>query len=150
MLTRLMIPLLKKNASPRACIANLSSGLAQLPGALVAVYSATKAYDDAFSYSLCAELAPYNVDVTTIFPNLVATSMSKVRPGAFIPTAESFGFDVVRQLGAVRVYPNVLHDLQAKLGQLVPDFILCGQVRKMMVATRIKAQKKAAKNEKKQ
>lgn len=67
-LTRAVIPVLNatlgaKQVARRGLIINLGSVSSLLPTALMSVYAASKAYDDALSYALSAELANQKIDV---------------------------------------------------------------------------------------
>jgi short-subunit dehydrogenase len=67
-LTRAFIPKLSavvasKTVARRGLLINLGSVSSLLPTALMPVYAASKAYDDALSYALSAELAAQKIDV---------------------------------------------------------------------------------------
>ena len=76
-----MIPFLKLHASPRSAIVNLSSISAQLPAAMLSIYAATKAFDDAFSYTLssevrnCVELDTNLIVFANVFTLMIVTKL---------------------------------------------------------------------------
>ncbi len=65
-LTYLFLPQLKKSKS--ACVLNVSSIAAFLPGPNMAVYYASKAYVQSFSEALAEELAEHDIDVIALCP----------------------------------------------------------------------------------
>ncbi|MEM1194930.1 MAG: SDR family NAD(P)-dependent oxidoreductase [Pseudomonadota bacterium] len=79
-LTTRLLPLLK--AQPRACILNVSSGLAIAPSAQGAVYCASKAGLRSFSYSLRQQLKGTGVIVIEALPPVVETQMTSDRGGS--------------------------------------------------------------------
>eukprot|EP00455_Lapot_gusevi_P035787 TRINITY_DN3964_c0_g1_i2.p2 TRINITY_DN3964_c0_g1~~TRINITY_DN3964_c0_g1_i2.p2 ORF type:complete len:161 (-),score=30.87 TRINITY_DN3964_c0_g1_i2:34-516(-) len=129
-----MIPILKKNTQPRACIAMLSSGLAFMPSCFYSVYAGSKRFDDVLAYSLAAELAPYLIDVTSVVPNLVSTNMSGyTQSSALIADPEYFGMHVVQKLGVIRVAPNPFHDFQNYIGNALPESFVMNGFRNRML-----------------
>lgn len=73
-LTHKIVPLLKKQ--PRAAIVNLSSQSAFYHVPYLAVYSATKAYNYAFSNALREELKADNIDVLALTPGTLLRGLS--------------------------------------------------------------------------
>lgn len=93
--TLAVLPCLVKHAaaspSSRALLIALSSAGGIMPTPLLATYSGTKAYVNAFSASLAAEYARARVDVETHVPLFVVSKMSKrSRPSLFIPSAAAY------------------------------------------------------------
>ena len=74
-LTSLLLPLLQQQAS--AAIVIVSSGLAYVPVANVAVYCATKAALHSFAHSLRYQLRGTGVKVFELLPPLVDTNLSR-------------------------------------------------------------------------
>jgi len=74
-LTRLFLPGMVKRRSGR--IMNVASTAAYLPGPLMAVYYATKAYVLSFSEALSNELEGTGVTVTALCPGITATGFQK-------------------------------------------------------------------------
>jgi len=76
---RLVLPEMLKNKS--GGIINLSSFTGRVPSPMLATYSATKAYIDAFSVALSSEYQSKGIDILSITPGLVVSNMSqKSRP----------------------------------------------------------------------
>lgn len=146
-LTRAVIPALQtrdKAVAPRACIMNVSSAFATLPAPLLAVYAGTKAFDDAFSVSLSAELAASKIDVMSVLPGLVSTPMSKIRPSLGAPTGLHFARTVVHQMGgSARSIPFWFHSLLVGVGKLLPESVVASQMNAHSRTIRSKALKKA-------
>jgi len=71
-LTRALIPVLKKRKN--SAIVNVSSMSCVLPGALLAVYAATKSYNNIFSKSMSAELEPFGIEVLAVTPGYVLSA----------------------------------------------------------------------------
>lgn len=76
-LTQLLLPELKKN--DEAFILNISSLAGLFPVPYKAVYSASKHFVKAFSYSLREELEEENISVTVVFPGSILTNPNVVR-----------------------------------------------------------------------
>ena len=146
-LTRAVIPLLQardKAVAPRACIMNVSSAFACMPAPLLAVYAGTKAFDDAFSVSLSAELASSKIDCMSVLPGLVSTPMSKIRPSLGAPTGLNFARTVVHQMGgSARSIPFWVHSLLVGAGKLLPESLVASQMNAHSRTIRAKALKKA-------
>eukprot|EP01096_Ripella_sp_DP13-Kostka_P006521 TRINITY_DN2339_c0_g2_i1.p2 TRINITY_DN2339_c0_g2~~TRINITY_DN2339_c0_g2_i1.p2 ORF type:complete len:315 (-),score=183.69 TRINITY_DN2339_c0_g2_i1:45-989(-) len=76
-MTKLVLPSMI-NAKAGAII-NLSSMAGVVPTPMLAVYSGTKAYLDAFSQALAVEYAGVGITAQSVTPGLVVSNMSKVR-----------------------------------------------------------------------
>ena len=76
-LTQLLLPELKKSKNPY--ILNISSLAGLFPVPYKAVYSASKHFVKAFSFSLREELASDNVTVTVVFPGSILTNPDVIR-----------------------------------------------------------------------
>ena len=63
--------------SEKGCIVNISSAAAFIPFPTFAVYSASKAYVNAFSLALDGELSPHGIRVLTTCPGQIRTNFRK-------------------------------------------------------------------------
>jgi len=147
--TKLMIPILKRRAISRgrALILNISSTSGYFPVGLMPVYSATKAYIDAFSRALSQELKPIGIDSVSIVPHYVVSDMSHFKhPSTLIPTAKKFAQDTLAKIGGgVAMFPYMWHDVYRTLISCVPSGHVAKQGYKMMKASRAKLLAKASK-----
>jgi uncharacterized protein len=75
-LTHYFLPQMKQRNAGK--ILNVASTAAFIPGPLMAVYFATKAYVLSFSEALCEELVGSNVSVTTLCPGATKTNFGAV------------------------------------------------------------------------
>ncbi|CAB0011767.1 unnamed protein product [Nesidiocoris tenuis] len=71
-------------ARGRGWIINMSSGLADIPAPLLALYGASKAFVSKFSYDLSVEYGPKNIRVQWLKPGLVATNMSQIKKTSWL------------------------------------------------------------------
>jgi uncharacterized protein len=97
-LTRLFLPDMLKRRSGR--IMNLASVTAFLPGPLMAVYYATKAYVLSFSEALASELAGSGVTVTAVCPGPTKTGF---QDRAGISSSPLFQKNVMDSMTASRI-----------------------------------------------
>jgi len=102
-LTRLFLPAMLKRSSGR--ILNLASVAAYLPGPLMAVYYATKAYVLSFSEALANELAGSGVTVTALCPGPTKTEF-QTRAG--IGESPLFKGKVMDSMTAARIGYNAM------------------------------------------
>eukprot|EP00455_Lapot_gusevi_P033503 TRINITY_DN3664_c0_g1_i3.p1 TRINITY_DN3664_c0_g1~~TRINITY_DN3664_c0_g1_i3.p1 ORF type:complete len:200 (-),score=47.87 TRINITY_DN3664_c0_g1_i3:65-664(-) len=131
LLTHALLPQLRANVgegvgkvSRRGLIANTSSLTAVTPSPLLAVYAATKAFDDHFSYCLAAELRGAGIDVTSVIPGLVCSPASGVtQPSLMAPTAHTFAHATLPHLGTSRMVPYWFHDVLVKINDLLPESV---------------------------
>jgi short-subunit dehydrogenase len=125
-------------ARKRGRILNLASTAAFLPGPLMAVYYATKAYVLSFSEAIATELEGTGVTVTALCPGPTASGFqgaarlgeSKLVAGRKLPTAADvarFGYEATMAGHAVAV-PGLTNKLTAELHRLFPRSL----VRKMV------------------
>jgi NADP-dependent 3-hydroxy acid dehydrogenase YdfG len=77
--TRAVIPHMKRQRS--GTIVNIASRVGKIGIANIAPFCAAKFALDGLSQALGAELRPYNVFVTTIFPGLINTELEPLNPG---------------------------------------------------------------------
>jgi 17beta-estradiol 17-dehydrogenase / very-long-chain 3-oxoacyl-CoA reductase len=128
-LTRLVLPILKINASPRSLVINISS-VGRLGMPYLSIYSATKAYNAAFSASLTREFRIFNtpIDCLAIVPGEVHTDGQRF--AAPSPSAKRFASAIVscvdeavrRKL--VECTPYWLHALQFIALEWLPEDVL--------------------------
>jgi len=125
-------------ARKRGRILNLASTAAFLPGPLMAVYYATKAYVLSFSEAIVTELEGTGVTVTALCPGPTASGFqaaarlgqSKLVAGRKLPTAADiarFGYEATMSGRAVAV-PGLTNKLTAELHRFFPRSL----VRKMV------------------
>lgn len=127
-LTRELIPLLKKR--PQAKIVNISSGVARLPYAGLAVYGASKGFISSFSESLACELYNTNIKVLCFHPAFTDTPFIKSSqmdlqhvPQFMIHSAEKMAKRIIRAIKKDRlfVFSDTLTTLSTLLGILLPE-----------------------------
>ena len=143
-LTRLFLPQMVARGYGR--VLNVASTAAFMPGPLMAVYYATKAYVLSFSEALASELEDTGVTVTALCPGPTQTDFqaraamgeSKLvqnREGmmASMAVAEQ-GFDAL-QAGKALHIPGALNRMQAALPRLLPRRMVPGIVRNAQART---------------
>jgi 17beta-estradiol 17-dehydrogenase / very-long-chain 3-oxoacyl-CoA reductase len=143
--TQAMIPVLSKRKS---LVINLSSFTGRIPVGMMSVYSASKAYIDAFSRALSAELKPVGIDVVSVLPHYVVSAMSGFkRANWMVPEGSSFGKATLDQLSAgdYSISPHWFHDLSTAAIALLPDALVGPQGLAKMKMVRGKLMAKAAK-----
>jgi short-subunit dehydrogenase len=107
-----------------------------IPGSYQAVYNATKAFLDSFSYALRAELEESGVTVTCLMPGVTETEFferadlldTKVGTQEKMPASEvaKQGFEAM-QRGQADVVTGWNNKLQAAIARLVPQTLLAQQ-----------------------
>jgi len=147
-LTYLFVPILQRRK--RSCMIFLSSitGTQSMP--LLTAYAASKAYDDIFARSLSEEFRVKGIDVASVIPGFVVSSMSKLRkPNFFVPMPDKYAHDTLGKLdsgvGCTSFCPYYPHHLQHILLNLLPSSIVASQVYKATKAIQLKAKKKIGK-----
>lgn len=102
-ITRAVTPKIIKSAKAlkvRGLILTMSSFSGLTPTPLLATYSGSKAFLQAWSNALSRELKPNNIDVQCVLSYLVISAMSKVRrPSAMIPYPKQFVQSTLKQAG---------------------------------------------------
>ena len=119
-LTHNLIPFLKRPA----LILNVSSYTGLLPPPYLAVYAATKAYNNAFSISLAREFD--NIEVISLLTGSVNTGSNK-KPVSFMrPSADSYAKSVLKIVGCGKqsIMPYWPHALQTNLISLLPQKLI--------------------------
>jgi 17beta-estradiol 17-dehydrogenase / very-long-chain 3-oxoacyl-CoA reductase len=138
-MSQIMIPILKKRK--HSAILNISSITADFCAPLLAVYSATKAYNDVLSRSLTVELRREGIDVVSIIPGYVMSSMSKIkRASFFVPTAARFASDSLNKMSSSRrVIPYWPHYLYWYITMNMPVSIRDNKLLSSLLQIRKKA-----------
>ncbi|CEP61943.1 ketoreductase LALA0_S04e04170g [Lachancea lanzarotensis] len=102
-ITQLIAPLIVKSAKDAHCkglILTMGSFGGLLPTPLLATYSGSKAFLQAWSAALAGELKPQNVDVEIVLSYLVTSAMSKIRrTSLMIPNPAQFVAATLKSVG---------------------------------------------------
>lgn len=139
-------------ASGGGLIINLSSFTGVHPVPLMAVYSSTKAFVNAFSDALHWEYAEKKVRVVSITPYFVVSAMTGIkRATMMVPAARKLASDALLKIGNVGVVfsPYFLHDVMEKVMGLLPRPLVAKMMMRNMEKTtrhlerKIQAKKKA-------
>lgn len=95
----------------RGIILCLSSGGGPIaPAPLLAPYAGTKAYNDAFAIALNGELSKRGVNVHSLTPFFVESSMAKMRKSFTVPSPDQFAEAALRLVGSSpRLQPYWVH-----------------------------------------
>eukprot|EP00163_Fabomonas_tropica_P029180 TRINITY_DN6176_c0_g1_i2.p1 TRINITY_DN6176_c0_g1~~TRINITY_DN6176_c0_g1_i2.p1 ORF type:complete len:311 (+),score=106.54 TRINITY_DN6176_c0_g1_i2:440-1372(+) len=128
----------------RGAILNVTSAAGHGPSPLLATYSASKAYINAFSGSIAAEYASKGIHCQLVTPYFVVSKLSKIRkPSLTTPTPANFARSSVAKIGAGdAVVPFWSHALQHFVMMTLPESISIGFVRNMHLGIRKRAHKK--------
>ena len=122
-MTRLCLPDMVNRR--KGAIINIASVASVLPGPLISVYGATKAYVDRLSTSLRQEYSSKGIEVQTVLPGYVVTNMSRVPESLLAPSADNFVKSALTHLG---VYSRTTgywgHYIIMWLPKIVPEAIL--------------------------
>ncbi len=126
-LTRFYSEQMKNNTSGK--ILNIASTAAFQPGPYMAVYFATKSYVLSFSLALSAELAPYNITVTTLCPGPTASNFQSNADAGWValfagklPTSEAvaeFGYKKMKQWKKVAIH-GIMNTIKAISVKFLP------------------------------
>jgi len=119
-LTRNLIPYMQKCS----LILNVSSYAGLFPPPYLAVYAATKAYNNAFSISLARELE--NTEVISLITGSVNTGTNK-KPVSFMrPSASTYAKHVLKVVGCRRksIMPYLPHAIQTYIISLLPERLI--------------------------
>ena len=122
-MTRLCLPDMVERR--KGAVINIASIASVLPGPLVSVYGATKAYVDRFSTSLRQEYSSKGIEVQTLLPAYVVTNMSRVPESIWAPNADNYVKSALSNLGVQsRTTGYWGHYLIIWLPNVVPEAIL--------------------------
>jgi uncharacterized protein len=137
MLTRALLPKMLEQKFGR--VMNVASTAAFMPGPLMSVYYATKAYVLSFSEALAEELVGSGVTVTALCPGptksdfqaRAAMQDSKLVQGKTLMTAREVSEQGVAALerGQRVVIPGLINQIQAQTSRLLPRAIVPGIVK---------------------
>jgi 17beta-estradiol 17-dehydrogenase / very-long-chain 3-oxoacyl-CoA reductase len=98
----------------RSAIINLSSFASTFPMAGVAMYCATKSYNDFLSRALSAEYEGNNIDVLDVKPLYAETNLTQLKAQKFVITATQSVEGALNDLGYEReTYGHIKHKIQA-------------------------------------
>lgn len=89
-----------KKLKTKGLILTMGSFSGLTPTPLLATYSGSKAFLQAWNNALARELSPQNIDVQIILSYLVTSAMSKIRrTSALIPNPKQFVYFTLKQAG---------------------------------------------------
>lgn len=147
LMTRLALPIML--AQKKGAILNIGSAAGLHPSPLLALYSATKAFVEYFSYSLHTEYASKGIDIQCHAPLFIVSKLSKFKkPSAFIPTAEDYARKAMTTLGGAPVVsPHVPHKVASYLMDCVPESLIQSFSLKYHLSIRAKGLRKLAREE---
>jgi len=144
-MTHMTIPHLKKRQ--RSIIVNISSVTAEIACPLLSVYSATKAYNDVFSRAIMREVQNDGIDVVSVLPSYVMSSMSGIKKESFfVPSAARFAYNCVNKLRPGRVYPFWPHHMYMAITNSLPASYVSNKAYKDLSRVREKLMAKQKKN----
>ncbi|KAG4079534.1 hypothetical protein HA402_005231 [Bradysia odoriphaga] len=130
----------------RGLIVNISSLLSVIPGPLVTMYAASKAFVSKFSNDLAAEYESKGITVQVLVTGEVATNMNKQEGGTFsVPKASQYVESALSYVGHARYTSGYLpHSVLAIIGQLV-TFIAPSLVERLVTKNFFAIREKAIK-----
>jgi 17beta-estradiol 17-dehydrogenase / very-long-chain 3-oxoacyl-CoA reductase len=133
-ITAIMIPIIdqgRKALNCRGCIVNVSSFLSMLPAGYFTIYSSTKQFVNQFTECLRCEMGDTPIDVCTVVPAHVCSTMSKIStPSATVPDAVTYAKNVMGKLGRRSFsLPFVPHSLMAGFAGIMPKWFLVKSLR---------------------
>ncbi|CAH8535880.1 unnamed protein product [Schistosoma rodhaini] len=135
-MTSIILPRMLTQKEPNPCIINIASYSALRVTPYLTVYSSTKSAIIQFSKCLAAEKYQKNINIQTLCPLTIYTSMTKnEKPTFFIPTAKVYAkymYGVEQQSTGY-----IQHELKAYLFNLLPTFLWI-----LLTYNRVKSRKK--------
>jgi len=144
-MTHLSIPHLKKRK--RSIIVNISSITAEFAAPLLSVYAATKSYNDVFSRAVMREVKKDGIDVVSVLPSYVMSSMSGIkRESFFVPSASRFAYNCVNKLQSGRILPFWPHHMYLYISSCLPKSFVANKIYKDLSRAREKLLAKQKKN----
>jgi 17beta-estradiol 17-dehydrogenase / very-long-chain 3-oxoacyl-CoA reductase len=137
--TSLIIPKLRQTAAvtrKKSLIMNISSLTSKMAMPMLSLYAATKAFEEHFTLSLAAELAPDRIDCICLRPGITVSRMSGIKdPSFFCPSAKDMAHSIINQISSagndVSVVPYFPHSILDYINSFVPQQISWGIVREM-------------------
>ena len=144
-MTRMVLPGMVERK--RGTIVNISSGASMYTLPLLAEYSGAKCFIEKFSRALNAEYKSKNVTCQVQIPFYVATKLAKLRKNMMTPEPHEYVAMAIKWVGYSDcvVSPFILHAIQGWILDVLPEFIVAGQIMGMHMATRKRGLKKDAK-----
>jgi len=144
-MTHLAIPHLKRR--PKSIIVNISSITAEFAAPLLSVYAATKSYNDVFSRAIMTEVQKDGIDVVSVLPSYVMSSMSGIkRESFFVPTAARFAKSCVNKLTPGRILPFWPHHMYLYVSSCLPTSFVSNKIYKDLGRVRERLLAKQKKN----
>merc|ERR1712060_775220 len=109
----------------RGAIVNTSSAAGRMTSPMLAEYSGAKSFNEMFSKSLKAELAPFKIHVQCQAPLFVATKMAKIRKTSLtVPSPKDYARSAVAHIGFEdSVSPYWSHALQLWALRQLPEWV---------------------------
>lgn len=137
--TSLIIPLLRRTAlitKRKPLIMNISSLTSKMAMPMLSTYAATKAFEEHFSLSLAAELAPDRIDVICLRPGITVSKMSGIsKPSFFCPSAKDMAKKCIDSINKnnydVSIVPYFPHCLLDFINTFIPQQLAWGIVREI-------------------
>ena len=137
--TSLIIPKLRQTAGitrKKSLILNISSLTSKMAMPMLSCYAATKTFQDAFTLSLAAELAPDRIDCLCLRPGITVSKMSGIKdPSLFCPSAKDMARSIINQIDCAGHYQSVVpyfpHCFLDAINKLIPPQMAWGVVREM-------------------
>jgi 17beta-estradiol 17-dehydrogenase / very-long-chain 3-oxoacyl-CoA reductase len=145
-ITRVLLPVLTKDKSRKAAIANISSGAELISTPLLVAYSGSKAYVSRWSLSLDAELrlvVGVDLDIHSVLVGAVSTNNTQFAQSLWTPDTNTMARATLSKLGGGHVVctPYWPHGLQMRFVEMFPAWVTSRMLMKSFEA-QIKEQKK--------
>ena len=137
--TSMLVPKLK--LATKSIIINISSLTSKMVMPMLAVYAATKAFEDHWSVNLAAELETHHIGVICLRPGITVSRMSGIStPSFFCPSASTMARACLQMIGTGKqsIAPYWPHALLDTVNALVPSCFSWPIVREMHNEKRIK------------
>jgi 17beta-estradiol 17-dehydrogenase / very-long-chain 3-oxoacyl-CoA reductase len=143
-ITRLMLPILTKNAQPRSLILNVSSG-ARTGIPYLSMYSATKGYVTSWSHTLTREFRylGHPIDCLLVVPGDVVSHGNNVAVTPGSPHADEFAKMLLDRVdgavgrGLLEISPYWKHALQMVLLDWLPEGVRAPELVKVIEERRV-------------
>lgn len=121
--TRMLIKKLR-DRKHKCAIINIASVAAHLKVPNATVYSATKAFNWAFSRSLGEEYGPLGIEVLCVNPGYVESQLTGMKPGPIVCSAVECSEYALRRMGQEDIIPHWKHALMYAPFSLLTNYIL--------------------------
>ena len=131
----------------RGVVINLSSYTGQHPTPFLSVYSATQAFNNAWSIALKSEYSKFGIEVMSLLPMYVQSNMTGFKKTSmFVPSARHFAKRIVNSIGngllPLEYSPVWTHSLVQNVMFLIPESLRQSYVRGQMTGVRAAVMKK--------